>query len=294
MHAADSATKHAKQGTGYVWRDLMSKDIESACRLSETLGWPHRREDWTQLLNVGQGVALEHEGRLIGTGLCIPQGALATIGLIVVDEAYRGLGLGRQMMERAMALAGDLPMMLVATAAGAPLYEQFGFVNCNQVTQHQGQSRPVRTTQDPLVQAMTPADRAAIEQLADVGSGRGPVLEVALVSADAVKVYRDSAGSVLGFAMRREFGRGQVIGPVIAGNRRQAEALVDALLAGTEGGFVRMDILGDALEANWLADRGLPSVSRIIQMSRGELPKAGSRNDAESVRQFALTTQALG
>ncbi|AWN15050.1 GNAT family N-acetyltransferase [Salinisphaera sp. LB1] len=293
MSASDTASHSRHVDNRYVWRDLGVADLDDACRLSAALGWPHRREDWAQLLDVGQGIALVHDGRLIGTGLCIAQGALATIALIVIDEAYRGLGLGRQMMSRVMALAGDLPTMLVATNAGAPMYEKFGFVSRNPVAQYQGVAAAASTSRDPSVADMTMADRDAIERLADAGSGRGPVLATTLVSAEAVKVYRDDQGGVAGFAARRPFGKGEVIGPVVAHTRAQAAALVDALLAQANGRFVRMDILADGLAPEWLAERGLDCVARIIQMSRGELP-IPDPGAPDTPRQFALTTQAFG
>ncbi|RJS91840.1 GNAT family N-acetyltransferase [Salinisphaera sp. Q1T1-3] len=295
MRASDQGLHRDDLDTGYTWRDLETADLDGACRLSEALGWPHRREDWASLLTVGRGMALVHEGRLIGTGLCIPQGVLATIALIVIDEAYRGLGLGKQMMTRVMALAGDLPMLLVATTAGAPMYEKFGFINRHPVAQYQGVATAIDALGDPRVEDMQGADREAIEHLAEAGSGRGAVLHATLAAAGAVKVYRDDQGDVVGFAVRRAFGKGEVIGPVVAHEQAEAEALVDALLAQATGRFVRMDILNDGLAAEWLAERGLQGVARIIQMSRGELPIPASDSGAtHMLRQFTLTTQALG
>lgn len=291
MSASDLVASSAPGGESLRWRELTADDVDGALRLSAALGWPHRREDWQQLLQVGRGVALEHGDGLIGTGLCMAQGALATIGLIIIDEAWQGRGLGRQMMERTMALAGALPMLLVATTAGRPMYEKFGFVHRNTVTQYQGTARATGEI-DPAVEPMRDADHAAIERLAESGSGRGPVLDMALASARSVQVYRDN-GRIVGFGLRRAFGRGEVIGPVVAETVAQAKALIDILLAEAEGRFVRLDTLGATLDAAWLEQRGLAPVDRIIQMSRGEaMPLAQA--DAAGVQQFLLTSQAMG
>ena len=266
-------------------------DLDGALQLSSALGWPHRRVDWQQLLELGRGTALVHGDRLIGTGLCIPQGALATIGLIVIDEAWRGQGLGRQMMERTMALAGALPILLVATAAGMPMYEKLGFVRRNTVTHYQGKARPVGTLCAP-VEPMTAADRPVIERLADAGSARAAVLDMTLTTAQSVKVYRNGA-EVVGFGVRRLFGRGEVIGPVVAQTADQARALIDAQLAEAEGQFVRMDTLGTTIEADWLAQRGLAQVDHVTQMSRGEVTPI-AHPGTPVAQQFVLATQALG
>ncbi|WP_423822721.1 GNAT family N-acetyltransferase [Salinisphaera sp. SPP-AMP-43] len=291
MSGSDSVSAAHDLDAAYRWRELGMDDLEGAVRLSAALGWPHRREDWQQLLQVGRGVALEHNDRLIGTGLCMPQGALATIGLIVIDEQWRGHGLGKRMMARTMALAGELPMLLVATVAGTPMYEKFGFVRRNSVAQYQGLAQAVGEP-DPALAAMTAADRPSIERLADAGSGRAAVLDMALTTAESVKVCRRDE-RVVGFGMRRRFGRGEVIGPVVAETVEQAQALIDALLFEAEGQFVRLDTLGEAIDEAWLAERGLACADRIIQMSRGEVAPVAHPH-TPVVQQFLLTTQALG
>lgn len=291
MSGSDSVSAARHSDAVFRWRELGLDDLDGAVRLSTALGWPHRREDWQQLLQVGHGIALEHNDQLIGTGLCMPQGALATIGLIVIDENWRGHGLGRRMMERTMALAGDLPMLLVATVAGTPMYEKFGFVRRNSVAQYQGQAQATGEL-DPAVAPMTAADRPSIERLADAGSGRAAVLDMALTTAESVKVYRRD-GRVVGFGMRRRFGRGEVVGPVVAETVEQARVLIDALLAEADGRFVRLDTLGEAIDEAWLAERGLSCADRIIQMSRGAVAPV-AHPDTPVAQQFLLTTQALG
>ncbi|WP_447044611.1 hypothetical protein [Vreelandella sp. H-I2] len=57
------------------WRIMTINDLHAAHRLSLRLGWPHRVDDWQQILNVGEGVVLESvDGELVGTGLCFNQG----------------------------------------------------------------------------------------------------------------------------------------------------------------------------------------------------------------------------
>jgi hypothetical protein len=89
-----------------------------------------------------------------------------------------------------------------------------------------------------------------------------------------------------GFALRRPFGRGQTIGPVVASDEDHAIRLVSPLLA---PGFIRIDIPGDAPRlASWLAGNGLPAISSATVMIRGDWPASSGP------RRFGLVSQALG
>jgi len=97
----------------------------------------------------------------------------------------------------------------------------------------------------------------------------------------------DDAAGVRGFAVRRRFGRGTVIGPVVARSEEDAILLVGAV---AEAGFVRLDIPHDArrLEA-WLIERGLASAGTVTVMVRGNWPPP-----SPEARRFGLVSQALG
>src|SRR5690606_39248983 len=97
--------------------------------LVTAVGWPHRRADVQDLIALGHGrIVRDGAGGLLGVGLWWPLGARAArIGLVVVDPASQGRGLGRRMMETLIAEAGR-PIMLLATRAGRPLYDRLGFV----------------------------------------------------------------------------------------------------------------------------------------------------------------------
>ena len=98
--------------------------LAGALALSRQAAWPHRLEDWRMALALSQGVAaLDATSRVVGTALVTPYAGCATINMVIVDETMRGQGLGRRLMDRALALAGDQPLRLVATREGLPLYE---------------------------------------------------------------------------------------------------------------------------------------------------------------------------
>jgi hypothetical protein len=93
--------------------------------------------------------------------------------------------------------------------------------------------------------------------------------------------------AVTGFAIRRKFGRGEVIGPVVAASETDAIELVSAL-AGP--GFLRIDVPVTATcLMTWLADSGLVDAGGVTIMVRGVWPAVSAQT-----QRFALVSQALG
>jgi GNAT superfamily N-acetyltransferase len=272
---------------------MTSADVPAAHALSVRLKWPHRLEDWAMLQRIAEGFVAEDGEHLIGTAFTCPQGAFATIGLVIVSDDYQGQGIGRKLMELALEACTPRTAILNATLAGAPLYISQGFVEFGLIQQHQGLAQasdspalPVNERSRPL----TVSDRARQLELANAGSGldREAVLNVLLdVTEHAVGIERD--GQLYAFAILRSFGRGYCVGPVIAQTADQAKHLIGALLAQVPDTFVRIDIPADCGLSDWLETAGLKQVDKVAQMARGTPPQS-----AGGVSQFALVTQAMG
>ncbi|GGH61980.1 GNAT family N-acetyltransferase [Frigidibacter albus] len=263
-----------------------AEHLEGALRLSRQAGWPHRAEDWQMLLRLSRGVVALAEGQVVGTALATPFGGVAMANMIIVDAAMRGRGLGRSLMERAMAL--EVPeWRLTATADGLPLYEKLGFVACGRVLQHQGlvaaQNAPDGV--EWAVQADLPA-MVALDRQATGADRAGLIAE--LMAEGQMAVIRDGA-ALAGFAALRTFGRGAVAGPVIAASAGDAQRLLTFVFAQRPGGFLRVDTTEAAGLAPWLAAQGLAPAGGGIAMRRG-----GAAAPQTPFQCFALAAQALG
>lgn len=264
--------------------------IDGAVELSRAESWPHRREDWQLVQQLSGGVvAMDADRRVTGTTLITPYGDdCATINMVIVGKSMRGLGVGRKLMERAIALAGDRPLRLVATKEGLPLYEKLGFATTGLIRQHQGEVRPLERPDG--VEAMQAGDLQALKALdrEAYGADRSALID-ALVKHGQIAVIR-KGGTIEAWAAIRPFGRGEVIGPVIAPDAKTACALIAFHAASRSGAFLRVDTGSETGIAPWLTEIGLAHVGGGIAMRRP------AKEDAEQARRkvYALANQALG
>lgn len=263
--------------------------LDAAVELSRQAGWPHRKDDWALALSISKGFVALDNGRVVGTAMASLLGdSCATVNMVIVDEAMRGRGVGRQLMQAAMAAAENRECRLTATSDGLPLYEKMGFVACGQVLQYQGV--PLATDRPAGVawaDKVEPAELAVLDAQA-FGADRGNLFAVLAERARFALVQEQ--GVIKGFAALRAFGRGEVIGPVVAENIEIAKDLIAFVMSERAGEFLRVDTTVDAGLAPWLAERGLAHVGGGIAMRR---PKAEIAAD-KKFKTFALTSQALG
>ncbi|MGZ2487728.1 putative N-acetyltransferase YhbS [Rhizobium pisi] len=263
--------------------------LEAAVQLSRQAGWPHRLEDWQMALILSQGAVAIEGGRVVGTVLTTSYEAdCAAINMVIVDESMRGRGLGRRLMDAALEIAGSRPLRLVATEQGLPLYEKLGFQKTGAIWQHQGVAGKIAAL--PGTEAATAGDMDAITELdrRAFGADRRRLLSYLAASGEFAVMRRN--GRVCGFAVLRTFGRGEVIGPVVAGGLDDAKALVAHFIVKRPGQFLRVDTTVDTGLAPWLAAQGLAHVGGGIAMAKPPIPRGADPAAAT----FALVNQALG
>jgi GNAT superfamily N-acetyltransferase len=276
-------------------RRLTDADLPAAQALSAEAAWPHRLEDWQFALGVGAGLgAFARSGDLVATTLWWPYGPhAATLGLVITATPHQGRGIGRRMMDAALEAIGPRSVMLNATQAGLRLYEATGFVLVARVRQHQGVATALPTSKLEPGAAMRPmidADRPRLIALdaAATGMQRATMLGALIDLAEGVVLERD--GRPVGFSLLRRFGRGHVVGPVVAPAIADAQVLIAHWLAARPGHFIRVDLPARAMALSpWLTGLGLHQVGDVATMLRGAPP---STDDVSAL--FALVSQALG
>lgn len=284
--------------SAFTLRPLAAEDVPALHLLSVEVGWPHRPDDWRFAIGLGAGlVACDAARRIGGCAMWWPDGPEAGhVGMVIVSPRLQGRGLGRRLMAAILAAAGERGLELNATPAGRPLYERDGFVAAGAVRQHQGlaivpaadgaEAPPgsVRSLAEGDIAALRIVDRQA------TGRDRTRLLDTLLGIASAVVVH-EVEGRVAGFAVTRPFGRGHVVGPLVAGSDDAAIALFRPSIAAHQGAFLRTDmLLDDGAFPRFVEQAGLARVDVAITMARGVRDVAAPG----PARLYCITSQALG
>lgn len=277
-------------------RAITLDDIEHGYAATQRVNWPHRREDWQQIITLAEGVVAEEHGEFAGCALGWRWGErAATIGLVMVNPAFRGRGIGKQLMQAIMARFPGYTLRLHATEMGKGLYAQLGFVETGTILQYQTRALttlpPLTLPADTTLRAAQAADADALTACDWQAHGlHRPALIQQLLSAHRTVLLADAQQQVQGFASLRRFGHGWTIGPIIARDLSQAQALIAALMPAVQGQFVRIDTDARLPLAAWLAELGMTQVDSPCMMVRGTpwQPPIGG------MQAFGLMSQAMG
>lgn len=287
----------AQTQDGVTLRPMTAADLKHTHALSAELRWPHRPQDWEQVFAHGQGFVAERDGEIIASALRWFWGERhATLGLIIVTPACQGRRVGHRLMTALLDGLDDHTVLLHATVAGQGLYERLGFKRIGEVRQHQGiaqQSPPVELEKGWRLRPAGVNDVATVAALdaAARGMPRDAFMADLLDSAESTVILVDEENEPRGFGMLRRFGRGHIIGPVVAPDAQTAKTLIAYLAAVNAGNFTRIDIDFDTRLAEWIESIGLMRVDAPTTMVRGA-PLEVSPPGGPTL--FAIASQAVG
>lgn len=275
-------------------RRMHAADLPAAHALARVVGWSHRLADWEFHFSLGYGyVACDPAGTVVGTGMCWSWGPdVGSLGLIVVDPAEQGRGIGVRLMQSLIEAVDRPSLRLVATVAGLRLYRRFGFSESGGIEQRQGtpaRDLPAAVATGTTLRRSTRSDLPDLIRLdaAAFGAQRDRLVEAILAVGQGMVAL--SGGAPVGFALSRASSKGTLIGPVVAPDEVTAIALARSLIP-LDGSIARLDIPAGATGlAEWLEAAGLPRVDVVTPMLRGTVhpPSAVAHT-------FALASQAFG
>jgi GNAT superfamily N-acetyltransferase len=301
---------------------LTSADLPGCLALARDRGWLPEERKWRLLfdLAVVYGVR-DPAGELAGVAVLTRFGAeFAVIGMMLVATRYGGRGLGRALMNRALAEVGDAIVFLHATPAGRPLYEKLGFVPAGASQTYLGgfrsatpaapaasatAARAASATAAPAASASAapaaaaaeggsrpagPGDLMAIRRLDARANGTDRALLVRRLPGftDQLRVT-ERPGGITGYAGVYRGVAYACIGPVIAETVDDAKTLI-ADAAGSIAGRVRIDLSDRHPQLQeWAVGRGLTPGASAALMVLGGRPLPGDR-----ARCFAPLMRALG
>lgn len=277
--------------------ELNASDTRGLVDLSASVGWDYDEEEVGTLFSSSHKIFghKNRDGKLVSSAAIIPYDhKLAWIGMVIVHSNYRGLGLGKDVMQKCMECARDRSILLIATADGQPLYEKLGFTVVDSVHKY-------------LCDKYAPPKLAKIsgisieafkeEQLEDVieldgaafGEKRSIFLRNRIKQSHQCLVVKDENSRIIGFGLSVLGPMNLTLGPVVAQNTRMAELIIDSL-ACDHMGKLRVDVpSGKESLMAFLERRGFVKVNNppVMAMHTSEMPP---RNHTL----FTIASQAYG
>lgn len=182
-------------------------------------------------------------------------------------------------------------MYLFATKDSLPLCLKFGFSILQPVFHFNGVVQAdLSSTHSQNVQPIDNTDHIAIEQLdsAAMGMNRERIIKHLLSISKGNVIYEKA--QLKAFALYRKFGRGHVIGPIVAETEEQAVALIGPIIETLSGQFVRIDTyLDSGYLVDYLEQANLFLHETATKMVRGKLPAPSG-----AARVLGLASQAFG
>ena len=248
-------------------------DIPEAMRLKDLAGWNQTPADWERFLSAdpeGCFVA-ERDGRVVGTSTTIIyEGRFAWIGMVLVEEQFRGQGIGTVLLERAIRSldSRNIPCMkLDATPQGRILYEKLGFVSEYHIERWmlKREPREIVSTKSPVeIEDVLRLDREIF------GADRSGLLRSLTETAPELHVGSQRKAGIEGYAFGRRGSLADHLGPWMARTEDVAATLLDEFLRRSGRELVFVDCM---LENPWALSlvkaRGFEFSRPLTRMFRG-------------------------
>jgi GNAT superfamily N-acetyltransferase len=265
-------------------RPLTASDLPLGLRLTRQAGWNQTEADWQRFRDLqpdGCFVA-ELDGLAVGTVTTCILGTTGWVAMVLVDQASRGRGAGRALMEHALAFLERQQVRsarLDATPLGRPLYEKLGFAEEYTLLRYEGvlppAGAPAAGPEGAGVTAARPDHLGDLLRLDRevTATDRGKLLRRLFAERPDVWRVLGQAGRVVGYLAGRVGARALLIGPCLATPGAGPPLLADAWRRHA-GERVFIDIPAGNEGARACAEAvGLTVQRPLVRMCRG--PRAG-------------------
>ncbi len=215
-------------------RRLEERDIDAAIALTDLEAWGYTREDFRRLLALSPDgcFVAERDGRMVGVLTTTTYEGLAFLGAVIVAPELRGKGVGKEMMEAALAhlrATGVRTVRLNAYLNAIPFYERLGFRREYEVIRWHSPAGQVR--------GVRPIRTADLADLAHMdakyfGASRRILLARLAEEFPATFLVAEHGGRLRGFIVGNPTGDSCEIGPWVVepGSSGIAEDLYRALI----------------------------------------------------------------
>jgi GNAT superfamily N-acetyltransferase len=263
---------------GETIRLIGPSDLNRLLQLSGQVGFNQTVADWERLLYwYPQGCfGAVRDNRIVATTTITSYShELAWIGMVIVDESFRRLGIGSRLVEHALRhleSVGVQRIALDATPQGKQVYEQYGFRIQYEVHRMQGIAAPVSNPEIVSARRMNAADLPEViaRDVSTLGVARSEVLsQLFRAHPEGCSVVEEN-GKPIAWSFRRAGALRWHIGPLVARDQAAADVAFQAAVAGIPGEPIEIDAINGP-EHMHLANRFQLSMARsFTRMVLGE------------------------
>lgn len=285
-------------------RDIKQVDPELLHALSVSVGWPHRDSDWQMLLELGQGLAAVDEiGRVVGSVMWLRYDAdFAMICMLITLPRLQEQGAGRWLMEKAHELNKGVFFGLNATREAKRLYRSLGYGHEQKILRCQGEANPDALAPgtalssaklEGSIRPVAVGDHESLHRLdrAATGHDRSVAFQALLTASKGQVLVRND--EIVASSLCRPFGRGHVIGPIVAASEADAIAVSHPHVVDHAGSFLRVDTpASNTAFTDFLVGSGMQIHDSATSMGLGRAPFTPQA--ALGPRRIALASQAIG
>ncbi|MBS4197690.1 GNAT family N-acetyltransferase [Lederbergia citri] len=255
--------------------NLTEKDIPGLIRLTKSVGWDYNREELTTIFSTGKVYGHRSQlGEVVSAAAVIlyDNDLLASIGMVLVNQDYRGLGLGKEVTTICMdSVSRDTTIMLVASIAGEPVYKKLGFETISYVYKvtcdYYIRSNKIHGIQVEI-SPYSETDFSEVVKLDQKATGvnRRELLLHRINQAKKSLVVKDKYGVIIGFGLSIQGTKSLILGPLVTPNDEIAALLIDKLV-GNYMGKLRIDVAsGHENFIRFLEKQGFDNVTKRPMM----------------------------
>ncbi len=258
----------------FTLRPMQFRDIDAGMRLSLAQGWNQTTSDWNFLINCPLNICLvaEHKDNVIGT-VCVSNYSeqVAWIGMMLVDETYRGFGVSKRLLHACFKKLGlQISIKLDATPDGHAVYKKFNF------SDEYGIQRLIKPAgnfteafdEHELIPYTIKYNSDLIDLDAQAFGTRRPLLmDYFTTKYPSYSWLLKRNNSIQGFLLGRAGSTYHHIGPVVAPSTHDAKILLARSLKVINTQPVVVDVLSDKISfIEWLSSIGFVHQRQFTRM----------------------------
>ena len=254
---------------------MQISDLAQAMQLSNNEGWNQCETDWRILLENPSNICLvaESNNEVIGTATALNHSdELAWIGMVLVNKAFRGQGIGKSLMLSIIEnLKSFKSVKLDATQAGLPVYQKLGFVEeriIYRMTNSSYQNIIEKKSEiEPRLILQNDFNEIIKFDHPIFGVNRKVLLESIYRNYPLKSFIIKKNNEISGYILGRDGLRYNYIGPLLALNLNHAKALLSEALKNLENQSVCLDVFQDKVDLiEWLESKGFIKQRQFVRM----------------------------